>query len=155
MTPEQTPPPSRRPRPGADARRRALGLDDSDDADADPGEPGGLGDGPTPGPASPAAPRRESLRDSLARIPDLDVDDDPFQMAPVIGGAAADAPLAVAAGSPPVAPAGPPAKEPRARPAKRAAAKAEPAKGDPEAVLAALAAGAGAVAADPHQLATA
>ncbi len=57
----ETPPPSRRPRPGADARRRALGLDEGEPVAAAPA-------------AAPAA-RRESLRDSLARIPDLAPDD--------------------------------------------------------------------------------
>ncbi|WP_421119340.1 LytR C-terminal domain-containing protein [Aquihabitans daechungensis] len=90
MTPEQPPSPSRRPRPGAEARRRALGLD---------------GDGalaaPDPGAAVETTPvaRRESLRDSLARIPDL-APDEPILVAP------AAAPTKQAAPAPSVAPAG-------------------------------------------------
>ncbi|HWJ62144.1 MAG TPA: LytR C-terminal domain-containing protein [Acidimicrobiales bacterium] len=78
----ETPPPSRRPRPGADARRRALGLDEGDGADGD-----ALATQPaTAAPATPAdaaAARRESLRESLSRIPDLSPDDPLLQLTPV------------------------------------------------------------------------
>lgn len=61
MTTEPPPPPSRRARPGADARRRALGLEPPAAA---------------PSTADPSVvtspPTRESLVASLARIPDLD-----------------------------------------------------------------------------------
>lgn len=90
MTPEQPPSPSRRPRPGADARRRALGVEGSPEPAAPPAAP----------------PARESLRESLARIPDLAPDDD--LLAPV--GAAAAAPAAPAASvgtAEPAAPAAP------------------------------------------------
>lgn len=65
MTPEPPPRPARRTRPDPGFRRRALGLDAPEPA-------------PTPSPAAPVvegeAPviRRESLRQALARIPDLD-----------------------------------------------------------------------------------
>jgi hypothetical protein len=66
MTPEQPPSSPRRARPGADVRRRALGLDE--------GEPGSNG-GSVAAAAATSAPGRESLRDSLARIPDLEPDE--------------------------------------------------------------------------------
>ncbi|HRW39653.1 MAG TPA: LytR C-terminal domain-containing protein, partial [Aquihabitans sp.] len=59
MPPEPSTPPSR-PRPGADLRRRALGLDPSSGTVA-----------PAPAPAPAATPRREPLAAALARIPDL------------------------------------------------------------------------------------
>ena len=59
MTTEQPPRPVRPPRPGPAARRAALGLAP---------EPGAVGVAPSP----ERATRRESLRDSLSRIPDLD-----------------------------------------------------------------------------------
>ena len=55
MTSEQPPTSTRRVRPGATARRRALGLSDDE--------------------VAAAPPVRESLRDSLARIPDLEPDE--------------------------------------------------------------------------------
>jgi hypothetical protein len=61
MTTEQPTRPARPPRPGPAFRRAALGL---------PPDPSFPSDGPPPRPA----PRRESLREALARIPDLDAD---------------------------------------------------------------------------------
>lgn len=63
MTSEPPPTPPRRARPGASSRRKALGLD-----------------GPPPG-ATPAAPTRESLTDSLSRIPDLAPGEDAQKLA--------------------------------------------------------------------------
>ena len=60
MTPEPPTPPARPPRPGPAFRRAALGLP------PDPGEAA------ADAPARPAPLRRESLRESLARIPDLE-----------------------------------------------------------------------------------
>jgi hypothetical protein len=76
----ETPPPSRRPRPGSDARRRALGLDEDGAASA-PAEVAPAA--PEGGPASAAA-RRESLRDSLAWIPDLGPDDPLLKLSPQV-----------------------------------------------------------------------
>ncbi len=93
MTPEQPPSPSRRPRPGANARRRALGLEGS----GDEGEAGAI---PDPEVTPPA--RRESLRDSLARIPDLAPDEPvpaPPTTAPVVA-KPAPAPVAAPAAAP-------------------------------------------------------
>lgn len=59
MTTEQPTRPARPPRPGPAFRRAALGLP------PDPTAPDG-------GRSFPPAPRRESLREALARIPDLD-----------------------------------------------------------------------------------
>ncbi len=59
MTTEQPTRPARPPRPGPAFRRAALGL---------PPEPGDA----DPGGSSPAPARRESLREALARIPDLE-----------------------------------------------------------------------------------
>jgi anionic cell wall polymer biosynthesis LytR-Cps2A-Psr (LCP) family protein len=88
MTPEQPPTPSRRPRPGADARRRALGLD------------GGSGDtSPALVPDATQPARRESLRDSLARIPDL-VPDEPILVPPVSAPAPKGAPAPRGASAP-------------------------------------------------------
>ncbi|MGN6694854.1 MAG: LCP family protein [Aquihabitans sp.] len=77
----ETPPPSRRPRPGADARRRALGLDE----DGTPPSPAEVAP-PAPEGVTPptAAARRESLRESLSRIPDLVPDDPLLQLSPVV-----------------------------------------------------------------------
>ncbi|MEZ5183679.1 MAG: LytR C-terminal domain-containing protein [Acidimicrobiales bacterium] len=61
MPPEPSTPPSRT-RPGADLRRRALGLDPSSGTGAP---------APSAPAAPPTAPRRESLAAALARIPDL------------------------------------------------------------------------------------
>jgi hypothetical protein len=111
MTPEPTPPPSSRPRPGADARRRALGLDESapdGGADAD-GPVAPASTAPASAASTPAAPaRRESLRDSLARIPDL-APDESLDDAPPIGGPEAVLAAAMAAGP------GAVASEPRPR----------------------------------------
>jgi len=71
----ETPPPSRRSRPGADARRRALGLDET-------GTEAPAADGSGAPPA--AAARRESLRESLSRIPDLVPDDPLLELTPVV-----------------------------------------------------------------------
>lgn len=75
----ETPPPSGRPRPGTGARRRALGID---------GEGGGeAGTTTVPKPAGPpptAAARRESLRESLSRIPDLNDDEPLFGLEPAV-----------------------------------------------------------------------
>lgn len=72
MTPEPPPSPPRRPRPGATARRRALGLDD---------------------PPAAAPPVRESLRESLARIPDLTPEEEPVAAVAPSGLAEATAPV--------------------------------------------------------------
>jgi hypothetical protein len=125
MTPEQTPPPARRPRPGADARRRALGLEDGGaPADVPAGSPAA---GAPPSAAAPA--RRESLRDSLARIPDLTPDDDLLLVPPRTGAPASDAVLDQAA---PAArsPKGPAAKAPKV-PAPAAKPAPAPSTGGP------------------------
>jgi hypothetical protein len=62
MTSEPPPTPPRRARPGASSRRKALGLD-----------------GPPAGPI-PVTPGRESLTDSLSRIPDLAPGEDAQQI---------------------------------------------------------------------------
>lgn len=59
MTTEQPTRPARPPRPGPAFRRAALGLPPDPDSDANGG-------------TAPVVAARESLRDSLARIPDLD-----------------------------------------------------------------------------------
>lgn len=73
MTPEQPPSSSRRARPGADVRRRALGLDEGE----------GGSNGGSVAAAAPPAVGRESLRDSLARIPDLEPDE-PISFSPAV-----------------------------------------------------------------------
>lgn len=94
--PPEPPTQPRRPRPGADQRRRALGLDP---------------DAPT---AAPASPGRESLAASLARIPDLRPDEqvDPEASQPV----RMDAPVAPPVEAPPVAAPAGPAPSPLAAP---------------------------------------
>ena len=94
MTSEQPPSSSRQPRPGVAARRSALGID-------------GGGD--------PPPLKRESLRDSLARIPDLTPDETPPEIAPP----PADAEPAAPATDP--APAKDRAREKDAAPAEPAA----------------------------------
>ncbi len=98
MTSEQPPSSSRRPRPGPQARRRAL------DVDGGGGEAVAHVPKSTPVTTATPVPRRESLRESLSRIPDLTPDDPLLAPSPA-------APVDVLA---------PPA-EPEARPAARSA----------------------------------
>ena len=79
MTPDPPPRTVRRPRPGADARRQALGLEgheragvDHEIRDDDTQAVGSPGRAEDPRDARP----RDSLRAALARIPDLDGDVD-------------------------------------------------------------------------------
>jgi hypothetical protein len=81
MTTEQPTRPARPPRPGPAFRRAALGLAP---------DPTAVGDGPV----HVVAPRRESLREALARIPDIDRDEVAIEG---VDGAAASEPIDVAA----------------------------------------------------------
>ncbi|MBX3285840.1 MAG: hypothetical protein KF703_10900 [Actinobacteria bacterium] len=86
MTSEPPSRPGRRPRPDPAFRRRALGLDGSGPAAV---AAGGAG-------AAPAVTKRESLREALARIPDLDRDGAEAPVDAPAAAAAAPAPAAVA-----------------------------------------------------------
>lgn len=114
MTSEEPPSPSRPVRPGAAARRRALGVEGST--------------------ASSPAPVRESFADSLARIPDLAADDaevlDGFRIAfaaPVAAPEAAPAP-GPASSEPPATP---PSVADEAAPDRPAQRSPSPAEGSP------------------------
>lgn len=102
MTPEQPPSSSRQPRPGVAARRSALGLegDAAPTVDAAPGATRTAAPAATAAATAAPAATRESLRDSLARIPDLG----PDEAAPEVAAPPAAAPAAPAAKAP--APAG-------------------------------------------------
>lgn len=120
MTPEQPPSPSRRPRPGADARRRALGLEGGD------GEAVATDDAAAPAPVPEAPARRESLRDSLSRIPDLAPDDPLLTLSSVAPVDALPVPAPARSASPADAPAPAAARTVAAPAAATAAAVAAP-----------------------------
>lgn len=120
MTSEPPPRPARRARPDPAFRRRALGLDAGG---ADGGVDGGV-DGP------PAVVRRESLRQALARIPDLDrIEAEAAEASAAAEPVEVSAPAAVAIAAPAVAdaPAPVPVVEPEV-PAEPAAPEAPPAE---------------------------
>lgn len=123
MTSEQPPSSSRRARPGADVRRRALGLDEGE---------GGANGGSVAAAAPPAA-GRESLRESLARIPDLEPDEPiTFTPAAPVDRAGRDATSTRPAPSAPSADAEPaPASMARAAASTEAAAKVAPPEAEP------------------------